>query len=111
MRAAELSIYKQLAVTDDAGYDTKVSSNPILEERSRIAVCYQTAALLVHSFEQVIESEIYEEEIRNAQFDIEDKYNFLITRVRTILGDDIVDPESSSGGEIISEAIQRRLYW
>ena len=48
LRFAELQIYKQLGLTDST-YDQKAATDPLFQERARIALTYRSAALLLYA--------------------------------------------------------------
>ena len=91
LRTAELQVYSNLGLSGDTAYDAK-AVDALFRERSRIAVIYRTAALLVPVLPSIIESSIESERIRYAEIDWEEKINFFLGAADTAIKEDMTVP-------------------
>ena len=92
LRAAELQVYDALDTTDTA-YDTKAASDELFKERTRIAVIYRTAALLVPVLPSIVESSTLRLRTRYTQIDWQEKVAFFIKAADDAVKPDIIDPD------------------
>jgi len=94
LRRAELAVYEKTGLTDQT-YDA--ISDPLKQERLRIAVLYRTAALLVPALPEIVRESFLGELQQFAQIDWEQKIAFFNSQADDAIEQDTPVQTSSIG--------------
>ena len=95
LRKAELTVYDSTKRTD-ATYDAAVLTDSALRDRFRIAVMYNTAALLVPALPDIVREEFQDEYRQYVQLQGEDKIALFLNTAKDVIEDDIPTGVSTS---------------
>ena len=100
VRRAELAVYAQTDIANDAAFDELAADDP-KRERLKIATLYRTAALLVPALPDIVREQFQSELRQYVQMDWEQKINFFIGQANDTLQPDIpADAQVSSVGSV-----------